>query len=184
MRILHALVFVLYAGASIGAAQAEQTQARADLSGQWMLNRQLSENAQEKVDQMQSSQGHGPGRHGLGGLLGRLFGGGDMEDARRMVLNAPSSFTLALDGDRVTIIEGEGRRTLTANGRKEKVNGRDVVTKWDARRLVSETSLGDAKVTDTYERAPGAAQLVVTTRMDMSGHGVSVRRVYDAAGAR
>lgn len=37
------------------------------------------------------------------------------------------------------------------------------------------------KVTDTYERSPSAPQLIVTTRMDMRGHGVSVRRVYDAA---
>lgn len=67
------------------------------------------------------------------------------------------------------------------HGRKEKVNGRDVLTKWDGQRLISETTVGDTKVTDTYERSPSAPQLIVTTRMDMRGHGVSVRRVYDAA---
>jgi hypothetical protein len=156
-----------------------------DLSGRWQLNQQLSENAQAKVDRMQSSQGHGPGRHGLGGLFGRLFGGGDMQEARDMVVKAPASFTLTQDGDRVVLTGADGRvRTFTAHGRKEKVNRRDVQTKWDKQRLVSETFLGDAKVTETYERAPDGPQLIVTTRMDMRGHGVSVRRVYDAQSTR
>lgn len=170
---------------NVAARTQERESVRADLAGQWELNRQLSENAQEKVDRMQSSQGHGPGRHGLGGLFGRLFGGGDMEEARRMVLNAPQSFALTQTGDRIVLTSGDGRsQTLTANGRKEKVNGRDVVTKWDGPRLVSETSVGDAKVIQTYERSPTGSQLILTTRMDMRGHGVSVRRVYDSAAAR
>ncbi len=40
--------------------------------------------------------------------------------------------------------------------------------------------VGNAKVIQTYERAPRAPQLVVTTRIDMRGRQVSVRRVYDA----
>jgi hypothetical protein len=160
----------------------EGERVRPDLSGRWQLNPQLSENAQQKLDRMQSSQGHGPGRHGLGGLFGRLFGGGDMEEARRMVLNAPQSFTLTQDGDRVALTASGGKvRTLTANGRKEKINGRDVLTKWDGQRLVSETSFGDAKVTETYERSASPPQLIVITRMDMREHGVSVKRVYDEA---
>ena len=129
---------------------------------------------------MQSSQGHGPGRH-FGGLFGRLFGGGDMEEARRLLLNTPSSFTVTQDGDRIVLTGSDGRaRTLTANGRKEEVNGRDVQTKWDKQRLVSEISVGDAKVTETYERSTSASQLILTRNMDMRGHEVSVRRVYDA----
>ena len=170
--------------AGLSARTQERGSMRADLAGRWELNVPLSENAQQKVDRMQSSQGHGPGRH-FGGLFGRLFGGGDMEEARRMVLNAPQSFTITQTGDRIVLTSSDGRsRTLTANGRKEKIDGRDVVTKWDGQRLVSETSLGDAKVTEMYERSPNAPQLILTTRMDMRGHGVSVRRVYDAAGAR
>lgn len=169
--------------AGVSARTQERESMRADLAGRWELNVPLSENAQQKVDRMQSSQGHGPGRH-FGGLFGRLFGG-DMQEARRMVVNAPQSFTLTQTGDRIALVASNGRsRTLTANGRKEKIDGRDVVTKWDGQRLVSETSLGDAKVTEMYERSPNAPQLILTTRMDMRGHGVSVRRVYDAAGAR
>jgi hypothetical protein len=75
-------------------------------------------------------------------------------------------------------------RTLTANGRKEKVNGRDVQTKWEKQRLVSEIVVGDAKVTETYERSTTTSQLILTSRMDMRGHGVGVRRVYDLVSAR
>jgi hypothetical protein len=179
------LVGSLAAVAGVRISSQEREQARADLAGTWRLNRELSENAQQKIDRMQTSQGHGPGRHGLGGIFGRLFGAGDIHEARRMVLNAPTSFTLAQDGNRIVLTGGDGRaRTLTANGQKERVNGRDVVTKWDGQRLVSETTIGDAKVTDTFERSTTAPQLIVTTRMDMREHGVSVRRVYDAEGAR
>jgi hypothetical protein len=176
-------------GSLVGApsvrAIVQERESRPDLSGRWQLNQQLSENAQAKVDRMQSSQGHGPGRHGFGGLFGRLFGGGDMQEARDLVLKAPSSFTLTQDGDRIVLTGSDGRvRTLTPNGRKEKVNGRDVQTTWNKQHLVSETSVGDAKVTDTYERSTTAPQLIVTTRLDMRGHGVSVRRVYDAQGSR
>jgi hypothetical protein len=174
------LISSLVAVAGVRVNSQEREQSRADLSGRWLLNRELSDNAQQKIDRMQSSQGHGPGRHGLGGIFGRLFGGGDMQDARRMVLNAPTSFTLAQDGNRIVLTGSEGRvRTLTANGQKEKVNGRDVVTKWDGHRLVSETTIGDAKVTETFERSITAPQLIVTTRMDIREHEVSVRRVYD-----
>jgi hypothetical protein len=179
-----ALVASLVAAAS-GRLIAQERESHPDLSGRWQFNAQLSENAQAKVDRMQSSQGHGPGRHGLGGIFGRLFGGGDMQEARGMIVNAPASFTLTQDGDGIVITGSNGRvRTLTANGRKEKVNGRDVQARWDKQRLVSETYLGDAKVTETYERSADGLQLIVTTRMDMRGHGVSVRRVYDAQSPR
>lgn len=179
-----AVVFTMVGVGSVRVITEQGEAVRPNLSGRWQLNAELSENAQTKVDRMQTSQGHGPGRH-FGGLFGRLFGGGDMEEARRLLLNAPSSFILTQDGDRIVLTGSDSRaRTLTANGRKEKVNGRDVQTKWDGLRLVSEISLGDAKVTETYERSTTATQLIVTTRMDMRGHDVSVRRVYDAESLR
>jgi hypothetical protein len=175
------LVYSLIAIAGVRVSSQERESARADLSGRWQINRELSENAQQKIDRIQSSQGHGPGRHGLGGIFGRLFGGGDMQEARRMLLDAPTSFTLAQDGNRIVLTGSDGRvRMLTANGQKEKLNGRDLLTKWDGPRLVSETTIGDVRVTDTFEHSATARQLIVTTRMDMREHGVSVRRVYDA----
>jgi hypothetical protein len=171
--------------AIVGVIAQEGERVRPDLSGRWQLNRERSENAQQKLDRMQSPRGHGPARHGFGGLFGRLFGRGDLEEARRMVLNAPPSFSITHDGDRIVLTASDGKvRTLTANGRKERVNGRDVLTRWDGQKLVSEASIGDANVTDTYERSASPPQLIVTTNMDMRGHSVSVRRVYDVEGLK
>src|SRR5918999_1021873 len=173
---------VLATGTNAGLIAQERESARPDLSGRWKLNVALSEDAEAKISRMQSSQGHGPGRHF--GFLGRLFGRGSIEEARRVMLDAPSSFTLRQDDDRVVLTNSDGHmRTLVANGRKEKIDGRDVVTKWEQRRLVSEVSFGDAKVTEFYERGTTGTQLIVTSRMEMRGHDVSVRRVYDAEGA-
>ncbi len=158
-----------------------------DLTGRWQLNRELSENAEAKLEALHSSQGGGhrppPGMHGLGGL----FGGGkdETEQARDMFLHRPTSFVVKQDDDRIELTDSDGRvRVFTANGRKEKVNGRDVRTKWDKGFLVSEISLANATVTETYERVTTAPQLIVTTKMGMGGQDVSVRRVYDAESPR
>lgn len=178
------LVGSLVGAANVRVITQERESLRPDLSGRWQLNRELSENAQAKLEHMQSSQGggHGPGRHG--GVFGRWFGGGhsgQMEEARSRFLNAPASFTVRQDGDRIVLTESDGRVwTLTANGRMMEVDGRDVRTRWDKHRLVSEISLNGTKVIETYERSTNAPQLIVTTKMDMRGHEVSVRRVYDA----
>jgi hypothetical protein len=50
--------------------------------------------------------------------------------------------------------------------------------------LVSEISLANATVTETYERVTTAPQLIVTTKMEMGGRDVSVRRVYEAESPR
>ena len=121
----------------------------------------------------------------MAGLAG-LFGGpqqAQMREARGLLLDASPSFVLTQDGDRIVLTDGNGLvRTLTASGRKEKIDGRDVQTRWDNRRLLSETSLGNVKVIEAYERLADAPQLIVTTTMEMRGRELSVRRVYDAEG--
>jgi sulfoxide reductase heme-binding subunit YedZ len=92
--------------ANVGAFAQSGEPPRPDFSGRWQLNADLSENAQAKVDRMQKSQGHGPGRHGLG-FLGRLFGGGDVEAARDLILNVP-----------VVVHAGAGWRPHRLHGRR------------------------------------------------------------------
>jgi hypothetical protein len=155
----------------------------ADLSGRWALNRELSENAEAKLQHSEpQAGGHRPpaGMHGLGALFGG-GGKGDADRARDMFLRRPTSLVVTQDGARIQLTDSDGRvRVLNAGGQKQTVDGRDVRTKWDNGRLVSETSVGSAKLTDTYERIATPPQLVVTTKMEMSGSTVSVRRVYDA----
>ena len=180
---------------------------RPDLTGQWQLNRDLSDDSQEKLQNMggggggADGGGHGPGhRGGSGGSGGGADGGGHGPGHRggsggggggeqaahaqlgEMILSAPTRFVLTQDDQKVVLTEPDGRvRTLPTNNRKVKVDGRDVQTKWEKNRLVSEITVGDAKVIETYERSPNASQLIVTARVDMRGRQVSVRRVYDAA---
>lgn len=181
------LAYVAFAGILVLATEIapvvtqERESLRPDLSGRWQLNRDLSEDAREKLQSMggggDAGGGHGPGRHG------GIFGGGQAahEQLDEVIRNAPTSFVLAQDDTKVVLTEPDGRvRTLPTNDRKVKVDGRDVKTKWENNRLVSEITVSNAKVIQTYERAPRAPQLVVTTRIDMRGRQVSVRRVYDA----
>jgi hypothetical protein len=155
-----------------------------DLSGQWQLNRDLSENPQDKLPNGGGSGGHHAG--GGGGQGGGHHGGGASggeqhpEQALNLLLNAPDRFLLTQDDQRVVITEPDGRsRTFRTNNHKVKVDGHDVQARWDNNHLVKETAVGNAKVTETYERSPDAHQLIVTTKIDVSGEHVSVRRVYD-----
>lgn len=76
-----------------------------------------------------------------------------MEEARGLVLDASPWFVLTQNGEHIVLTDSTGRvRTFTASGHREKVDGRDVRTKWDHGRLVSETWLGNAKVTENVRR--------------------------------
>jgi hypothetical protein len=161
-------------------AERQDAQARPDLTGRWTLNRELSENAEAKLAHLHAGGGggHGPARHFRGGGGGQAAA---MNDLRNALLRVPAWFTLAQNADRIVVTDDDGRvRSLAVDGRRDKGNGRDVRTRWDDNRLVSEISLGNATVTETYERAPAAPQLLVTTRAEMGGQVLNVRRVYDA----
>jgi hypothetical protein len=105
------------------------------------LNRELSEDAEANLQSMHESAGGGEqppsGMHGLRGLFGS--GKDQTKQARELFLGPPTSLVVRLDGDRIEMTNGDGRvRALTANGRKEKVDGRDVRTKWDSGRIERE----------------------------------------------
>jgi hypothetical protein len=169
-----------------GAAQ-DRVAGRPNLSGSWQLNRDLSDDAKTKLESMHSSQpagGHGPGRHGgLGRIFGGIFGRGHSghTELEEVVVNAPTRFVVMQDDQKVILTEPEGRvRTLPTNNRNVKVDGRDTRTKWENNHLISEITVGDAKVIETYERSPSSAQLIVTARVDMQGRQVSIRRIYES----
>jgi len=154
-----------------------------DLSGRWQLNPELSEDEHAKLEAMQASRGvnHRPpaGLHGLG----KVFGGGGRDEtpqARDLFLRRSPSFFLKQRGERIEMTDSDGRvRVLTANGRTQKIDGHEVRTRWERSLLVSETSLADARITETYDRLVTAPQLIVTTELEMHGRKVSVRRVYE-----
>lgn len=175
------LVTILIFAGMLPVIAQQRDSSRPHLSGRWQVNRALSENAEAQLERAQSPQGgHRPpaGLHGLAGLFG---GHDETEQAREAFLHRPSSFVVTQDDERIVVTDSNGRvRALTATGRPEKVDGRDVRTTWDKGLLIVETSFGTVTVAETYERPPNASQLAVTTRMAMGGREVSVRRVYDA----
>lgn len=195
--LVAAAAVTTWAAGSVSVAAQTAATARPDLTGQWQLNSDLSDDTQEKLPNTGGrGEDAGLGSHGPnhGGSVGRGghgpgHGGGgraeeemrkQLEDARNLILNAPTRFILGQDGQEVVLIEPDGRvRRLPTNNRRVKINGRDVRTKWDKNRLVSETTVGNAKVIKTYERSPSVPRLIVTAKMEMHGEQVSVRRVYD-----
>jgi hypothetical protein len=189
-----AVITAWAAGGGSAAAQAGGP-SRPGLTGKWQLNPKLSEDALEKLRSVGGEGGHAgrgerPGDHGPGhdgrpdGHGPDHRGGGraeekQWEEARNLILNAPPRFVLTQNDQKVVLTEPNGHvRTLPTNNRNVKIDGRDVRTKWENNRLVSETTVGDAKLVETYERSPSAPQLIVTARLDMHGRQVSVRRVY------
>jgi hypothetical protein len=157
----------------VAAISATAQSSRPDLTGEWQLNRGLSEDAQAKF----SSMGGGGGHHGGGGH------GQGIEEIRNSLLNASTRLVVAQDDQKVVLTEADGHvRTLPTNNRTVKMDGREVRTKWENNRLVSETTIGDAKLVETYERSSGGRQLIVTVGAEMDGQQqMSVRRVYDPA---
>jgi len=59
--VVLAVVGSLVGAGSVSAIAQERESLRSDLSGRWQLNRELSENAQAKLERMQSAQGSGHG---------------------------------------------------------------------------------------------------------------------------
>lgn len=156
--------------------------AHPDLTGKWRLNRDLSDEAQKKLDEIMGGGG-GRGGHGAGhgGGVGS-DGHAGKDEVLKLIVNAPSQFVLTQDEHKVVLTEPAGRvRTLPTDNRKvQQIDGQDVRTKWENSRLVSEITVGNAKVTETYERSATTPQLIVTVAVAMQGQQISVRRVYDA----
>lgn len=168
--LVASVAFAISAWAAGGAPLAAQTGAagRPDLFGQWQLNRELS----DTPGSMGGGGGHGGG-HGAGH--------GQGAEIRNLMLNAPASIVLTQDDHKVVLTEPDGHmRTLPTDNRKVNIDGHDVRTKWNNNRLVSQITVGDAKVIETYERTPEGRQLIVTVGTERHGQQVSIRWVYDA----
>jgi hypothetical protein len=190
-------VWVMVAGAVTALAQGTAP-SRPDLSGQWVLNRDLSTDPRG-LEEGRSGRGpagdpEGRGRRG-GGMPGRFGGGmrggspggfgpgagGDertmreqMEEAQQIMRDAPASMVVTYHEPKLTIVADDGRiRTLYADKHKVKTaNGNaEVEARWDGNRLVAETKFGSIKVLETYAVAESGDQLVTTAKMDVPGGG-------------
>jgi hypothetical protein len=164
------------------------------LSGEWILNPDLSANPRQSEEGRRTGGGE-RGRDGRGGDRGGFpggfggggggrggspggFGGGSsaadlermraqMQEAQRFLTDAPTSMVMTYADPKLVMTSNDGRiRTLFTDKRKQKTsNGNaDVQTHWDNNRIVAETKFGSIKVIETY--AVEGQQLIVTARMD------------------
>lgn len=185
---------------------------RPDLSGEWVLNRDLSADSRglEEAPRRREPGGEPQGRGRRGGGMPGGFGGGmrggfpgesgrgaagdesklreQMEEAQRLIREAPTSMLLIYNEPKLAMAATDGRtRTLYADKRKVRTaNGNaELEARWDGDRLIAETKFGSIKVVETYAVAENGDQLVVTVKMDAPGPGrggrpnAELRRVYD-----
>lgn len=206
---LHLLFVVVAGGAHLAAAPAAAKYAQGgdtpNLTGEWSLNKDLSDDARKAAasgDGGRARPGGGGrmpgGGGGRGGGRGGGMGGGRgagmdperMQQTRASMSEAmrpPARITITQTVGAVTMTDGEGRsQTFSTDGKKEKhqIGGRTVETKtrWSGARLSKEISFGDGlTVTETYALAPENNQLHVIAKVEHSkmGRPVTLKRIYD-----
>jgi hypothetical protein len=177
MIISSALAFAV--GVAFGPTRARAEKApkkAADLSGRWILNKELTDDAREKMrEAAEGRRGGGPG----GGPPPMEPGGGG-EPAEELAITQTEP--------EIVIDEKFGRvRTLHPNGKSYKTeNGAaDLKTEWKDGRLLAETkNTRGGKLIETWELIPDRSRLIVNVRFEGGfGPAVSLKRVYDRAPA-
>jgi polyhydroxybutyrate depolymerase len=182
------------AGASTSPIQ-QPSSGNPDLSGRWVLNPTLSEDAREKLQEAMGGRAAGGGRAGGGAarLGGRAGAGqaGEAREALRGLAVAPAALSIVQSGSDVTITDADDRsQTLRPDGRKVKETtpagaALERVTKWSGGTLLTVvTSRAGLKLTQQFSRGDGPS-LRVTVRLEHPriGRPVEIRRVYDPAQA-
>jgi hypothetical protein len=164
--------------------------------GEWTLNRDLSDNADDRASDGRSDggrrRGGGYGRGGFGrGGAGRGGAGGGSDDREEMarrrdalrdILNPPTRLTIVQTDTLVVITGPDGRTTrLSPDGKKIKDESTkiDRKTKWDGGKLVSEISgIGSGTIIETYSVDPEHQQLRIVDQLDNDRR--KTTHIYDA----
>ena len=176
-------------GHTLRAAQ-EGASLKPDFSGRWVLNEDLSEDPEEKIENMREDRG----RRGRGGPRGAGGGKGggkgqtrtSLGEAQQLLRQVSRTLTITHDDPKVRFVESDGHiRTLFSDNREGQEGDHQIQTKWDEARLVSTIKVGGGtSVVESYELRPLSRQLVLNRRLEMStvsgGRTVTVRLVYDA----
>ena len=198
--VLLSCALVFFSGAFAGptpASDAKPTVApvTADLSGRWVYNRELSDDAREKMREGMERGGGpgggrppgGPGGGGPGGPGGGGMGGDDdPREAMRAIFEPAEELAVTQTAAEVAVEEkfGETRR-LHPDGKKYKTdNGAsEIKTSWKEGKLLVETKrVRGGSVIETWELVPDASRIIVNVKMEGAfGPGLTLKRVYDRA---
>jgi len=193
--------------------EAPKALASADLAGRWTLNKDLSDDAREKMREGMSKRGpgggggpggpgggmggspvggtgrSGGGRGGPGGMGGPPGGGAgdDPREAMRAILEPAEELQIAQSEAEIAVDEKFGRmRRLHPDGKKYKTdNGAsEIKSTWKDGRLVVETKGSRGTVVETWERVPDGSRLIVNVRLEGGvGPKLELKRIYELAPA-
>jgi hypothetical protein len=162
----------------------------ANLSGTWKLNKELSDDAHQKMDQARKAQGDVP--PSSGGARGAWRGGANKDGGPRdpaAFAKAWATLTIHHEDPRLVIADGAGHEHFLYTDGREIAEERprrgtvEIAAHWDEDRVVVEMKpeRGPSR-TETYSVAADGSQLTVVTRIEAHGPmpEITVRRVYDA----
>jgi hypothetical protein len=196
------------ATAVVGRAAQPPGQEKGKLTGDWTLNRELSDqppsrDAQGRGRGEHGGYGHGggTGRGGYGGGMHGGYGGGQgggranmdpeemarMRDAIRDVVAPPDHLNIVQTDSMIVLTAPDGRTTrLSPDGKKVKDDNTKIErkTKWDGGTLLSEISgAGSGKVTQTFAVDSDARQLHLTVQMEggRNNQARTIKYVYDVS---
>ena len=178
------------------------SEAPPDLSGDWQLNEELSEDPREAMRRSRSGRG-GFGAQGRGGGGGRGGGfgrggrgqggfgrgggrGGEQQGRGGAGGERMNRFSLEHQDPQLTFRFEDGQaRTLTTDGetRTHQHPSGEVRTEasWRGNQLVIKRQHdGGRKVKETYQLDAESGRLLVTTKLEGGARSMSFRRVYDS----
>ena len=189
----------------------QKASSSADLAGRWTFNKELSDDAREKMREEMSKRGGpgggmggpgggsagpgggtgapGGGRGGRGGMGGPPGTGGDDDprEAMRAILEPAEELLIAQTEAEIAVDEKFGwMRRLHPDGKKYKTdNGAsEIKSTWKDGRLVVETKGSRGSVVETWERVPDGSRLIVNVRLEGgAGPKLELKRIYDLAPA-
>lgn len=190
MRIGSGLI-ALVVLALLVSASAASGEDHPDLSGTWLLNEELSDDARKLVrDAIRSRRGQGmgePGRGGPGGGTGAWSRMGEMRERMRQMEEGIQRLTIVQSASEVTIRNAIDREhVIVADGQKRTREGAfgsvETQARWKKRGLVIvETPEQGATVTRTYFYRRDDPRLYVMVKVEGRGPVFEYQRVYDRA---
>lgn len=171
-----------------------------DLSGRWVYNRDMSDDARQKMREGMPRRG-GPGGGGMGGPgggmggpggrpmgppPGGMAGGDDARQSMEAIFEPAEELAVIQSGDEIVIDEVDSRtRRLHPDGRKYKAdNGTsEIKTSWkDGKLLVETKGERGGGVVETWELVPDKSRIIVMVKLEGGfGPGVTLKRIYDRA---
>ena len=190
--------------ATSGDGKPKAAPATADLSGRWVYNKELSDDAREKMRQGRERDGGpgggpgggrppmGPGGGGMPGGGGRMGpppsagGDDDAREAMRAIFDPAEELGIGQTGTEIGVEEKFGRtRRLHPDGKKYKTdNGTsEIKTSWKEGRLLVETKRDrGGSVLETWELVPDGSRIILNVKMQGEfGPAIELKRIYDRA---